>query len=456
MKIRLRLALISIALTAASMAVCGALLLNATAKSNLALAEENARAELAVLEGSYSNVLRDVSDPALSETTQRSLALYLFRQYITSGSQFTLVRNGETLYSGSGYDLEKILDGASEKTVTIEGKRLFLASGRTYTENDNTYQIFLLRDISSVYESITALTWRFVLICGSAFLLSAGVIMLCTFRALNPLKALQRSAANMAGGVYDQRISVRGTDEIAALAVSFNKMADAVSTHINAVTATAEEQKLLLAALTHELKTPMTSIIGYSETLQRTKLTKVQREEAVSYLHAECARLERLTQKMMRLITLSGGDEITLARLPVKTLFALAEPTLKEAAARQDVVLQFYSGEESFCMDADLMVSVLINLADNAMTAGAKNVQIECAANAITVRDDGCGIPKALLGRVTQPFFRADKARGRAKGNAGLGLALVERIAKLHGAALEIESEEGAGTTVSLRFGKDA
>jgi signal transduction histidine kinase len=157
---------------------------------------------------------------------------------------------------------------------------------------------------------------------------------------------------------------------------------------------------------------------------------------------------------MMRLITLSGGDEITLACLPVKTLFALAEPTLKEAAARQDVRLQFSCGEESFCMDADLMVSVLINLADNAIAAGAKNVQVACAANAITVRDDGCGIPKALLGRVTRPFFRADKARGRAKGNAGLGLALVERIAKLHGAALEIESEEGAGTTVSIRFGE--
>ncbi len=218
--------------------------------------------------------------------------------------------------------------------------------------------------------------------------------MLCTFRALNPLKALQRSAANMAGGVYDQRISVRGTDEIAALAVSFNKMADAVSTHINAVTATAEEQKLLLAALTHELKTPMTSIIGYSETLQRTKLTKVQREEAVSYLHAECARLERLTQKMMRLITLSGGDEIALARLPVKTLFALAEPTLKEAAARQDVRLQFCCGEESFCMDADLMVSMLINLADNAIAAGAKNIQIACAATPLSYTTTAAGSPK--------------------------------------------------------------
>jgi signal transduction histidine kinase len=76
--------------------------------------------------------------------------------------------------------------------------------------------------------------------------------------------------------------------------------------------------------------------------------------------------------------------------------------------------------------------------------------------NAIIVHDDGCGIPKVMLGHVTRPFFRADKARGRAKGNAGLGLALVERIAKLHGAALEIESEEGAGTTVSLHFSEDA
>ena len=417
MKIRLRLALISIALTAASMAVCGALLLNATAKSNLALAEENARAELAVLEGSYSNVLRDVSDPALSETTQRSLALYLFRQYITSGSQFTLVRNGETLYSGSGYDIERLLGGETEKTVSIEGKRLFLAAGREYTADDNTYQIFLLRDHSSVYESITALTWRFVLICVSAFLLSAGVIMLCTFRALNPLKALQQSAASIAGGVYDRRIELSGTDEIAELAASFNKMADAVSTHVASVTATAEEQKLLLAALTHELKTPMTSIIGYSETLQRTKLTKAQRAEAVFYLHTECARLERLTQKMMRLITLSGGDDLTLARLPVRELFDRAEPTLRQAAARQGVLLQLHCGDEAFDMDADLMVSVLINLADNAIAAGARNVQIECASNAVSVRDDGCGIPKALLGRVTQPFFRADKARARARGN---------------------------------------
>ncbi len=451
MKIRLRLALISIALTAASMAVCGALLLNATARSGIASAQENARAELAVLESSYQNVLRDVSDPALSETTQRSLALYLFRQYVTAGSQFTLVHNGETLYSGSGYDIERLLGGETEKTVSIEGKRLFLAAGREYTADDNTYRIFLLRDHSNVYESITALTWRFVLICASAFLISAGVIMLCTFRALNPLKALQQSAASIAGGVYDRRIELSGTDEIAELAASFNKMADAVSTHVAAVTATAEEQKLLLAALTHELKTPMTSIIGYSETLQRTKLTKAQRAEAVSYLHTECARLERLTQKMMRLITLSDGDDLTLTRLPVRELFDRAEPTLRQAA-RQGALLQLHCGDEAFCMDADLMVSVLINLADNAIAAGARNVQIECASNAVSVRDDGCGIPKALLGRVTQPFFRADKARARARGNAGLGLALVERIVKLHGATLSIESVEGAGTTVTIRF----
>ena len=452
MKIRLRLALISIALIAASLSVCGALLLSAAAKSSISSAEENARSELALLEASYQNVLRDVSDPALSETTQRSLALYLFRQYITSGSQFTLIRNGETLYSGSGYALDQLLGGSAEKTVSIEGKRLFLAAGREVTDDDNTYQIFLLRDISSVYESIAALTWRFAAICACAFVLSAGVIMFCTFRALRPLKTLQQSAASMAGGVYDRRIIVRGTDEIAELAASFNQMADAVSRHINTVTAAADEQKLLLGALTHELKTPMTSIIGYSETLQRTKLTSAQRAEAVSYLHTECARLERLTQKMMQLVSLTGGDEIALSLQPAQALFDLSEPTLREIAERQGVLLKLSCGNEAFCMDLDLMVSVLINLTDNAISAGAKTVVIESTPGGFTVRDDGCGIPKALLGRVTQPFFRADKARGRAKGNAGLGLALVERIAKLHDARLLIVSEEGKGTTVAICF----
>lgn len=104
------------------------------------------------------------------------------------------------------------------------------------------------------------------------------------FRVLRPLKALQGSAAAIAHGDYQSRIPVNGKDEIAALSVSFNAMAEAVEKHVAEIKDVAEARKLLLAALTHELKTPMTAIIGYSEALMKTRLTQEQREEAAAYI----------------------------------------------------------------------------------------------------------------------------------------------------------------------------
>ncbi len=452
MKIRLRLALISIALIALSLAICGTLLLNAASKSSIRAAEENAQAELSMLATSYQNVLQDMADPTLSETAQRSLALYLFRQYISATSQFILIRNGETLYNNSDYAVERLLDGATEKTVTEGGKMLYIAAGEQSSYQASVYQIFIVRDVTDVYADIRTLTWQFVAICAGAFLVSAAVIMLCTFRALRPLKSLQQNAASIANGVYDKRIAVRGRDEIAELATSFNKMADAVQQHIDAVTATAEERKLLLGALTHELKTPMTSIIGYSESLLKTKLTREQREEATAYINRECSRLERLTQKMMRLITLTGGEEIVLTDMPASVLLDTVAPTIRNAAARQGVSIDLQEHGATYKMDCDLMASVLINLFDNACAAGAKHIVIDAAPERLTVTDDGCGIKREMIERVTQPFFRVDKSRSRKHGNAGLGLALVSRIAELHHATLAIESEEGKGTTMTFHF----
>ncbi|MEA5047069.1 MAG: ATP-binding protein [Eubacteriales bacterium] len=452
MKIRQRLALISILLIAVSLAVCGTLLLGASAKSSIGAAEEGALTELNLLRTSYQSVLQDVSDPTLSETAQRSLALYLFRQYISINSQFILIRNGETLYNNSDYAVDQLLNGETEKTIDRDGKKLFLAAAQEDEYQSGSYQIFLVRDVSSVYTEIRSLTLKFVLICTAAFLLSAAVVMFSTFRALRPLKLLQRSAAAIADGVYDRRIEVRGKDEIAELAASFNKMADAVSRHIDEVTATAEERKLLLGALTHELKTPMTSIIGYSESLQKTKLSSAQKTEAVSYINRECGRLERLTQKMMRLITLTGGEEIERVPISAAALFSAVEPTLRDAASRQGANLTFTDSGACYRVDADLMASVLINLVDNACSAGAKHIRITAASRSIAVADDGCGIAPELVRRVTQPFFRADKARSRRQGHAGLGLALVSRIVELHNGVLAIESEVGSGTTMTIRF----
>ena len=179
----------------------------------------------------------------------------------------------------------------------------------------------------------------------------------------------------MARGEYHARIplpkrSSKPGDEIAAVSESFNRMAAAVEQHIDAVTAVAEERKMLIGALTHEMKTPMTAIIGYADLLERAKLSEAQREEAVSFIHREAQRLERLTQKMMRLITLTDGEGIALQAVSARQLFSMAEKTLETVAVRHGAALRYVENGESFSADPDLVVGVLINLMDNACAAG--------------------------------------------------------------------------------------
>ena len=155
---------------------------------------------------------------------------------------------------------------------------------------------------------------------------------------------------------------------------------------------------------------------------------------------------------MMQLITLTDGEAIVLRDVSARELFDTAKQTLQIVADRQGASLSFVENGERFAMDVDLITGVLINLADNACSAGAKHVTVSAKGRELSVSDDGCGIPKEIIDKVTQPFFRADKSRSRKGGHAGLGLALAERVAQLHGAHLSIESREGSGTIVSFRF----
>lgn len=452
MKIRLRLALLFVLLLALSFLFVGSLLLGAVKDSGLSDAQQSTEAELERLWDDYHGRLLGVDDPALPETAQRSLALYLLRQCRAADLKLILLRGGETLFNSLGLAAEPLLESPAPRTVRTDGRTYYIAVSEPEPSPLGSCRLLLARDVTEVYARVSTLARRFASICAGAFCASAAVILLAVFRALRPLKALQQRAAEIADGIYDGRIELRGRDEIAELASSFNKMAAAVQRQLDAVTATAQERKLLLAALTHEMKTPMTGIIGYSEALQKLKLSEAQREEAVSYIHRECRRLERLTQKLMRLITLTDGESLTPQLQPTAVLLDTVTPTLSRAADERGVALTVRDGGAALCMDCDLLASALIDLFDNACEAGASHIAIEADGDALTVTDDGCGIEQALLCRVTQPFFRADRARRSGRENAGLGLALVARIAELHGAALHIDSETGRGTKVTLRF----
>ena len=226
-------------------------------------------------------------------------------------------------------------------------------------------------------------------------------------------------------------------------------MADAVQEKIADLEADVQRREDFVGAFTHELKTPMTSIIGYADMLHTMQTDPDEQREAAAAIVHEGRRLEALSRKLLALLGLNE-EGVELTAVPLPALW----PRLH--AACPDVTLRTPAAAPTVRGDADLLLDLLCNLVQNAAKASAPGapVLVLCAQAGdtvtLTVADRGCGIPPELIPRVTEPFYMVDKSRARRQGGSGLGLALCQRIAAAHGSALRIESEPGRGTRVSV------
>ncbi|MCD8128858.1 MAG: HAMP domain-containing histidine kinase [Oscillospiraceae bacterium] len=217
----------------------------------------------------------------------------------------------------------------------------------------------------------------------------------------------------------------------------------------------ASRREEFIASFAHELKTPLTAIIGYADMLRSKDMTPKSRFTAAGYIFSEGKRLEALSLKLMDIIV-AGQQEFELKRFEVgyfiRSIAAVTVPSLSEDGITLD--MRWEPGVIE--VEPDLFKTLLINLVDNARKASRRNSAIELFGKveddgyAIYVRDHGRGMPQEKLSRITEPFYMIDKSRSRAQNGAGLGLALCQRIAELHATKLEYESEEGKGTTVRI------
>ena len=156
---------------------------------------------------------------------------------------------------------------------------------------------------------------------------------------------------------------------------------------------------------------------------------------------------------MMQLLLLDKDDQIVKETVTARELFEVVQTICKERAAQSQVHLEMQDSGQSFLVDQDLFVEVLVNLVDNAMKASkpGSSVLVFVQDSAICVRDYGSGIPAAEQEKILEPFYMIDKSRSRQNGGAGLGLAITTRILQVHNWTMQIESEEGEGTTMILR-----
>ena len=327
------------------------------------------------------------------------------------------------------------------------------SGGGTYalfaSELQGGYRIVTAYDLTALYTSRNAAVRRFLGLEAVVLAAAALVTALLARQMTRPLQILRAASAEIAGGDYDRRTALHTGDELENVSQSFDKMADAVQEKIADLEADVQRREDFVGAFTHELKTPMTSIIGYADMLHTMQTDPDEQREAAAAIVHEGRRLEALSRKLLALLGLNE-EGVELTAVPLPALW----PRLH--AACPDVSLRTPAAAPTVRGDADLLLDLLCNLVQNAAKASAPGapVLVLCAqagdAVTLTVADRGCGIPPELIPRVTEPFYMVDKSRARRQGGSGLGLALCQRIAAAHGSALRIESEPGRGTRVSV------
>lgn len=347
--------------------------------------------------------------------------------------------------------------GSEEGYSAIQqnGGRYVLAAGRKVpVVGEREYKLVLVRDISAIYADIRSQAFFYLAVYFGTASLAVCLVFFMTKRTLGPLQELQQAAQDISGGKLERRARVGARDEIGQMAGAFNRMAAQIENQVKELREESERRKLMLGSLAHEMKTPMTSILGYASSLLHVNLKEEQKEKALQHIYEECGRLERVSSKLMSLIGMYENDRIEWEEVPARALLERVSLLEEGHCKEKHITLAYECGAEKWLVDEDLMISLLLNLVDNAVKAcqDGGNVTITAQGGRITVRDDGCGIPKEEVPRLTEAFYMVDKARSRKAGGSGLGLALCDRIAGLHGARLEIESILGEGTAVSVVF----
>lgn len=460
MKFALKICLYTILIVTLLFGVAGQILVaqsfNAALKFRVRMAEaefsalgSSLEAEIYGIRLYYNDVSKEMYDEILKRACRNQnidapCAIYDMEQnlIVSTGGDFSDQLEFESARSGRfAYKLEKSGGSVHLKTaagVSVGGNQGFLSVD--YPADD------LMSFRRDQIRSVTILHLITVVLC-TLVMLTVSVFV------SKPLVRLRRFAAVIGEGNYSRRAKVTTLDEIGDLTVAFNEMTGSIEHTVDALENNAKQQKDFVASFSHEIKTPMTSIIGYADMLRRQELDKEDAFMAANFIYSEGKRLEALSLKLMDLVVLDKQDyqlSRGYARKALGHVVAVVTPMLEKA----ELEFIFEIDQQIIYYERDLLPMLVTNLIDNARKASSPGKRIWLTGRRasgryrITVRDEGIGIPKEELSRITEAFYMVDKSRARAMHGAGLGLAIANRIAEVHGSTLHFESEPGKGTTV--------
>ncbi len=315
-------------------------------------------------------------------------------------------------------------------------------------------------DLSDIYETrqLQQRQYLIVYVAVMAFGIVSAVVLSSALTLR--LRRLTRTVRRISGGDLSKRSRLSDNDEFGELSRDFDTMADKLQDTISDLEAQMQQQESFMGAFAHELKTPMTSIIGFADLLRQGNLDENTRMMAAEYIYSEAHRLERLSFKLLELLLLKK-DEVVMKQIWLGNFLDEIERALSPSLKNKGIRL-ICRGEQAMAFfEPDLVKSLIYNLVDNAAKAMEGTGLIVLMASPIEggcqfqVVDNGRGMEEKDLTRITEAFYRVDKARSRSQGGAGLGLALCKQIVEIHSGSIHYASELGKGTRVTVTlYGK--
>lgn len=331
-----------------------------------------------------------------------------------------------------------------------EGEKYSCTAGRLGTTG---YQLVIYENVSEALRVWESQMITFVWMEMAASLLMAVLLYHIIRRFLEPVSRISKITGKIAAGDYTCHLEVKGNDELSGLARDINHMTEQVRETVEYKEAQARQKQEFIYALSHEMRTPLTSVRGYAELVRNTDVSPEKRLEYMDYIVRESGRMVEITETL-RQVMLLRQEEMETEEIPLGDLAGWLQQMADRQLAGKDIVWKFEAGEGAVTGNRILVEIFFLNLLRNSYHACRADGMISLCLGEkkAVIEDNGTGMTKECLEHIYEPFYREDKSRSRRLGGSGLGMYLCHYIADRHNWEMKIGSEKGVGTIIEVYF----
>ncbi len=396
-----------------------------------------------------SNDLTNIIQAVATDSKEQYFNLAVF-----SSDEISVYNTGVHFNNSTNHINNIIERGDSFRILSFENSLMVIQCVSDFELDGEKYYMIAEHNVTTIYDiwSHQTKTLHYVNFAVSTIVSLITIILILMF--ISPISKINKGLGEITKGNYRYRIPEKGSYEFKKLIGNVNVLSQSVLDNVDKIENIAEGRKIFIDNFAHEMKTPLTSIIGFSNLLRLKK--NIPEEKRSEYAHIIEQEAERLRNLSSKLLELSTSEHITLdfAKIQISELFREIKITMQPALMKKACTLNIKCDNSFAVIDKELFKSLLYNLIDNAIKASDEGgaITLECISNnsqiIISVTDSGIGMTEEETKHVIEPFYMVDKSRSRNENGVGLGLTLCVEIARQHNAFLKISSKPDAGTTV--------